>query len=165
MRDQPPITPETTGDALLLSLSTLGFVGRSPVMPGTCGSAVAVLLAPLLFLPLSWPVQLAVLAGMFLLGGWAATRVERMSARHDPSMVVIDEVVGQWLALLPLAATASWPWLAAGFVFFRALDIAKPWPVRRSEHWLPEGFGVMLDDVLAGAGAAGLLWAARAMLA
>jgi len=63
--------------------------------------------------------------------------------------VVIDELVGQWLTFLPLAAPTTFE-LVAGFFLFRAFDILKPPPVRASENWLPGGFGVMIDDVLAG---------------
>ena len=94
----------------------------------------------------------ALLLLLFVLGALAATRAEKLLGRKDPGEVVIDELVGVWLVLLPFATPGVWLVVAA-FVFFRIFDIAKPWPVRASENWLPDGFGVMLDDVLAG------LWA------
>lgn len=137
-------------DALCLSLSTLGHVGRIPKGPGTAGSLVAALLAPALFMPLSLEKRMLLAACIFVLGGLAAGRAEKVLGRKDPGCVVIDEVLGQWLTFLPFMAIPSWQ-LVAGFGLFRLFDIAKPWPVRRSETWLPGGFGIMVDDVVAGA--------------
>ncbi|MGH9661013.1 MAG: phosphatidylglycerophosphatase A family protein, partial [Bryobacteraceae bacterium] len=80
---------------------------------------------------------------------------------HDPGVVVIDEFLGQWLALAGVAAhnTASYnprSWLAA-FVLFRLFDILKPWPCRELER-LPGGVGIVADDIAAGAMAALVLW-------
>jgi phosphatidylglycerophosphatase A len=77
----------------------------------------------------------------------AATRVARASNRKDPGFIVIDEVAGQWIALLlvPLA----WKSLLAGFILFRGFDILKPPPVRQLEA-LPDGTGIVIDDVAAG---------------
>lgn len=142
--------PRPTGlDALCLSFSTLGFIGRVGKAPGTAGSLAAVLLAPVLFLHLDLYARLLALATLFVVGGLAASRAEAVLGRKDPSMVVIDEVLGQWLTFLPFFLLPTWQ-LIAGFVLFRVFDIAKPWPIRRSENWLPGGFGIMLDDVLAG---------------
>ena len=80
---------------------------------------------------------------------WAATGAERFFAKTDPGQVVVDEVAGQLLAFVALP-DASWKWLAAGFVLFRAFDILKPFPARRAER-LPGGWGIMTDDVAAGA--------------
>lgn len=83
-----------------------------------------------------------------LIGIPAATRVERESGRTDPGFVVIDEVAGQWLALL--AAPLDWRYALAAFLLFRFFDIVKPWPARQLEK-LPGGTGIMLDDLAAGA--------------
>jgi len=144
-------------DRLALELSTLGPVGRIPQAPGTWGSAAALLLAPWIFLPLPLWGRLLALAGILVLGTWAATRAEAVLGRTDPGCVVIDEVLGQWTALLPFAAPSLWT-LFAAFVLFRALDIAKPWPIRLVERSLPKGLGVMADDLLAGALAGALLF-------
>ena len=144
-------------DRLALELSTLGPVGRIPQAPGTWGSAAALLLAPWIFLPLPLWGRLLALAGVLLLGTWAATRAEAVLGATDPGCVVIDEVLGQWTALLPFAAPSLWT-LFAAFVLFRALDIAKPWPIRLVERSLPKGLGVMADDLLAGALAGALLF-------
>jgi phosphatidylglycerophosphatase A len=90
-------------------------------------------------------IALAVL--ITLIGIPAATRVARASALKDPQFVVIDEVAGQLIALI--AVPLSWKSLLAGFILFRAFDIIKPPPVRQLEA-LPEGAGIVLDDVAAG---------------
>ena len=105
---------------------------------------------------MTWAVpvwlRLAVLVVLFFLGAVAATRAETLLGRKDPGEVVIDELVGVWLVLLPFPHPCFFMVLAA-FVLFRIFDIAKPWPVKASENWLPAGYGVMIDDVVAG------LWA------
>ncbi len=94
---------------------------------------------------------------MFFAGAFAANRMEKVLGLKDPRCVIMDEVVGQWVTFLPFAALAP-PKILAGFLLFRFFDILKPWPVRSSERWLPGGFGVMIDDVLAGIYAALGLW-------
>jgi phosphatidylglycerophosphatase A len=91
----------------------------------------------------------AILAAVFviLIGIPAATRIARANASKDPQFVVIDEVAGQLIALI--AAPLSWKTFAAGFILFRIFDILKPPPVRQLEK-LPEGVGIVLDDVAAG---------------
>jgi phosphatidylglycerophosphatase A len=79
---------------------------------------------------------------------WASSETERMAGKKDPGMVVIDEVLGQWVTLLG-AIALSWKSLAAGFLLFRIFDIWKPWPVRWFEK-LPEGAGIVADDLAAG---------------
>jgi phosphatidylglycerophosphatase A len=100
-------------------------------------------LPPWLRIPIA--VDLAVLA--IGLGIPAATRVARASAVKDPQFVVIDEVAGQMIALI--AVPLAWKTFLAGFILFRAFDIIKPPPVRQLEK-LPDGTGIMLDDVAAG---------------
>lgn len=121
--------------------------------PGTWGSAAAGLLwlgaAGLFHLapgPLGWWTLVAALCALAI-GVPAATIVERESERPDPGQVVIDEVAGQWIALL--FARVNLSHLLAGFLLFRLFDIVKPWPARQLEH-LPAGWGIMLDDVAAG---------------
>ncbi len=121
--------------------------------PGTYGSVAAALLWLAFFhiLPTqaSTRIALTCTAAMIvtLTGIPAATRVARESAREDPGFVVIDEVAGQLFALVFLQPT--WRQALLGLVLFRLLDITKPWPIRRLEA-LPEGTGIMLDDVAAG---------------
>jgi phosphatidylglycerophosphatase A len=99
-------------------------------------------------------------------GLWAAEQVERRSEKKDPQEVVIDEVSGQWLALLVspamLGATANWKSFLAGFILFRVFDITKPFPAGRAES-LPGGWGIMADDWVAGLYAAASLWLAHGM--
>jgi phosphatidylglycerophosphatase A len=91
---------------------------------------------------------LAVLALLVVAVGIpAATRFARASGLKDPQSVVIDEVAGQWIALL--FAPVAWKTLLVGFILFRAFDILKPPPVRQLER-LPEGTGIVIDDVTAG---------------
>lgn len=136
-------------DTWILSFCRLGVAGLDPKAPGTWGTAVACLLAPYVFLPLSTGLRCLLLAVLFVLGALAATRAEQLLERKDPGEVVIDELVGVWLVLLPFPEPGFGLVLAA-FVFFRLFDIWKPWPVRQAENWLPGGFGVMIDDVVAG---------------
>ncbi|MDR0465984.1 MAG: phosphatidylglycerophosphatase A [Deltaproteobacteria bacterium] len=141
--------PLSLTDRLCLHVSRLWIVGRAPVMPGTCSSAVALLLAPFLFLPLGFAGRCALLALLFLFGSLIVNRAERILGVKDPPELCIDEVLGMWLTLAPFDEASPGIMIAA-FVLFRIFDIAKPWPVNASEHWLPGGFGIMLDDVVAG---------------
>ena len=136
-------------DMLVLLFCRLWLAGLCPRAPGTCGSAVAVLLVPWCFLPLPLLARLLLLACLLVLGTLAAGRAERIIGKDDPGEVVIDELVGQWLVFLPFAGM-SIIGLLLGFVLFRLFDIIKPWPIRWSEKRFPGGFGVMLDDLLAG---------------
>ena len=139
--------------------------GLSPVAPGTAGSAAA-LLPWLILRELPWPLVLGVIALVFALGVWASKVAIARLRISDPGAVVIDEFVGQWIALLPLLFLAhGWAWLLAGFSLFRVFDVTKPWPVSWADRKLKGGLGVMLDDVLAGAYAALVLWFALLMSA
>jgi phosphatidylglycerophosphatase A len=134
------------------------------VAPGTWGSALGVLLyLPLCAAgPLLYALAVALLLGA---GTWAAGEVERASGTKDDGRIVIDEVVGQLIALSPLLAQPQdlRPplWLVTGFVAFRVFDVWKPGPARWAERRFSGGAGVMLDDVVAGAFAALLLCALR----
>ena len=133
---------------LVLFFCRLGPAGRSPWAPGTCGTFEALVLAPFLFLPLGLAGRLFLLAVLFVAGSLAATRAEELLQRKDPGEVVIDELVGAWIAILPFAF--SWTLMLCAFVLFRFFDILKPWPVKASENWLPAGWGVLVDDVVGG---------------
>jgi phosphatidylglycerophosphatase A len=149
-------------DSIALAVACLGPLGRVPKMPGTVGSAAAALLAPVLFLPLPLWARLLVLGGIFVLGAAAASRVEKILGQKDPGRINIDELLGQWVTFLPLALAGPGE-ILLGFALFRLFDILKPWPIRQSEHWLPGGYGVMLDDLLAGVYAAACLCAVTAL--
>ena len=160
----------TAGDYLALAVATVG-VGYFPIAPGTVGSLVGVglylavwgwlygileanaargrLNLLYVFTP-QLAVMLLVIFVITFAGIWAATRVEKASQKKDPSIVVIDEVAGQMIALLsgPFWIHSWWSVLSA-FILFRAFDIWKPYPIRQLEA-LESGLGIMADDVLAG---------------
>lgn len=124
--------------------------GYVPRAPGTAGSLAAALLAFLAVHFWGAPAHTPLMAGaaLFLPGVWAAGRVERILGRQDPNLVVVDEVAGQWIGLAG-APGLGWKSALVGFLLFRCFDIWKPFPVRLLER-LPEGWGIMLDDVMAG---------------
>jgi phosphatidylglycerophosphatase A len=152
-----------------LVLATAGGAGYAPVAPGTFGSLVGVALFACLAPagPLPVVVAIALTAG---LGIWAADEAERAFGKKDDGRIVIDEVAGQLIALLPVALlvpvarTRSPLPLLAGFLLFRAFDIAKPGPVRWAERNFPGGRGVMFDDLVAGVFAALVLALALLLL-
>ena len=135
---------------LAVTLATWFGCGYFPWGPGTAGSLAAVLIAAGLHAYFgAGRVTLAVLVLVFLLPGiWASTRTARVLKTEDPSIVVVDEVLGQWLTLLG-ASAFNWKAFLAGFLLFRLFDIWKPWPIRRLEN-LPEGTGIVVDDLGAG---------------
>lgn len=138
----------TPWEKIVLCYSRVGGAGLCPAGPGTAGSAVAAIAAHWLFLPLPILARLAVVIGIFLTGALAAGMAERLLGRSDPGEVVIDELLGVWLVLLPFQES-DWRLLLAAFVFFRIFDIWKPGPIHASENWLPGGYGIMIDDVVA----------------
>lgn len=128
--------------------------GLSPWMPGTCGTLVGVALyLPLSVLPLV--VYLLIVLFMAIFGIWLCAYTARDLAVHDHGSIVWDEIVGVLVALT--AAPAGWPWLLAGFALFRLFDIWKPWPISWLDRQVHGGFGIMIDDILAGLYAAVLL--------
>ncbi|MDR0827897.1 MAG: phosphatidylglycerophosphatase A [Desulfovibrio sp.] len=135
-------------ESLILGVARLWIAGKSGVMPGTCASFAAILLAPFLFMPLGFCGRLLFLCAILICGVPVATRAEIILGRKDPPEVVIDELLGQWLTLLPFSAL-SLTGYGAAFILFRIFDISKPWPIRRLES-LSGGLGVMLDDAAAG---------------
>ncbi|MFQ5939980.1 MAG: phosphatidylglycerophosphatase A [Alphaproteobacteria bacterium] len=151
---QPPAPLPLWHPACLLA--TWFGTGLLPKAPGTWGALAA--------LPFAWVIHArfgliglaAAAVGLFAVGWWAASVYGGRPHESDPGPVVIDEVAGQWLTLL--AAPLDWRFYAAGFLLFRAADIAKPWPVRWAERRLKGGLGVMLDDALAAAYAAAALY-------
>lgn len=141
-------------------ISTWFGCGYSPKAPGTVGSAAAIGIALLVERYAGWsPLVFAALAAVVTVPGiWAAGETARQAKIEDPQFVVVDEVVGQWLALAG-ARTLNWKsWLAA-FVIFRLFDIWKPFPVRQLEA-LPGGIGIVADDLMAGVYAALVLFLA-----
>jgi len=131
--------------------ATFFGIGHMRPGPGTWASAATMLLwaalAHALPSPLRTPILIGLAAVVTLVGIPGATRAARTSASKDPSFVVIDEVAGQLISLI--AVPLSWKTFLAGFILFRVFDILKPPPVRQLEQ-LPEGTGIVLDDVAAG---------------
>ena len=141
-------------------LATWFGCGLSPYAPGTAGSAAALAIAIVLheYLAFGWIHFLAMAALLFYPAVIAATRTAREAKIKDPGFVVVDEVIGQWIALAG-ARQYNWRSYLAAFALFRLFDILKPPPVRQLEA-LPDGLGINADDVMAGIYAALVLFAA-----
>jgi len=143
-------------------ITTFFFSGYLKPAPGTWGSAAAVI-AALVLHPLGGPVLLLVSSvAAYFIGLWAVKIETAGQDNHDPSEIVIDEVVGQWIALLPTSVGAwmmglpllsLWPGIVTAFVMFRLFDIWKPGLIGRADR-RDDATGVMLDDVWAGVHAA-----------
>jgi len=148
--------------ALARPIATLGPIGSLPLAPATWGSAVVVLAGWFIPVP-PLPAALALLALVAVVAVWSAGEAEK-TLGHDAKPIVVDELVGQWIALLfvpkqPLAFITA-------FALFRLFDIWKPLGARAIQR-LPGGYGVVADDVIAGATACAafhlLAWGARSM--
>lgn len=137
-------------------IATSFGAGFSPVAPGTMGALVAILVWYILSLCMAYSTLQWTLAGLIvvftIIGVWSATVSERYWG-EDPSKVVIDETVGEWIALLAVPAGQHWAYVVAAFVLFRFFDIFKPLGVRSMEN-LKGGYGIMADDILSGVYAA-----------
>jgi phosphatidylglycerophosphatase A len=145
-------------------VAIFGGSGLFPVAPGTAGTVASLLLwAPMLWIGVPWWARLLAALGIFALGVWASERAANLLGKDDPKEVVIDEVAGQGVALI--LAGPSWISLALGFLLFRLFDIWKPWPVGWADKKLHGGWGIMTDDMIAGAYALALLWAWEVHLA
>jgi len=140
-------------------IATFFYVGLLRPAPGTWGSAVAIPLAWLIHWGFGFPGLIVATIALYYLGWWATKTYTKGTGIHDPGEVVIDEVVGMFIALLPLSgglwhagvAPHIFPypgWLGA-FVFFRIFDIWKPGPIGWADR-RGNAHGVMLDDVIAG---------------
>jgi len=151
-------------DYLALAIATCG-VGFIPLAPGTWGSLVGVVIFFAfvnLFHGLFHLVGLVLFSYIVLtgaitfLGIWAASRTEQLLRRKDPGKVVVDEVAGQLVSMVPIIVFATWPRRVAviiSFLLFRFFDIIKPYPARKFED-LHGGLGIMADDLVAGVYAA-----------
>lgn len=121
--------------------------GLSPKAPGTVGTLLAI--------PLWWMSKglgtvpyLVLASGGFILGIWACNQAMSIVGQHDHPGIVIDEVVGYFAALVVVPADPAW--LILSFILFRFFDILKPWPIGWLDRNIGGGFGVMLDDLVAG---------------
>lgn len=135
--------------------------GLSPWAPGTAGTLMAVPLY-LLVSDLSLPMYSLFIAVTALLGIWFCDVASRELGVHDHPGIVWDEFVGYWITLWALPAT--WTWIIAGFVVFRVFDIIKPWPIGPLDKKVKGGFGIMIDDIVAGILACMTLHLARALM-
>lgn len=134
---------------VVLAIATFGFVGLSPVASGTFGSLAAILIYHFLpFFQNNW----ALLSGSIItliVGSVAADVIELRTGDHDPGVVVIDEVLGQWIALFSLSYHGDIVFIVSAFILFRIFDILKPYPAKIFERSIG-GTSIMLDDAVAG---------------
>ena len=133
----------------------LGFgSGLMPKGPGTAGTVVAIPVY-LLLQPLTLNLYIALVAVLFVVGIPICSHTARRMGVHDHPAIVWDEIVGYLVTMM--FAPPGWLWVAVGFVLFRLFDIAKPWPIRLLDRNVGGGFGIMVDDLLAGVFAAAVL--------
>lgn len=139
-------------------IATMARIGYMRPAPGTWGSAASVPLFWALHETLGVPGTVVGILVAFIAGLWATQEMTRGTEDHDPSYIVIDELVGQWIALLPVSigsamagapVLALWPAWPTAFIAFRLFDIWKPGPVGWADR-RGDALGVMLDDVIAG---------------
>jgi phosphatidylglycerophosphatase A len=151
---------KTPASKVALAVATWFGCGYAPVAPGTAGSLGALAIAIALGERAGWrPWRFAVLAAAFTAPAvWSAGVTARLAGRKDPGLVVVDEVVGQWVSLAG-ATALNWKSYLGAFVLFRLFDIWKPAPVRQLEA-LPGGAGIVADDLMAGVYAALVLFLA-----
>ena len=134
----------------------LGFgSGLAPKMPGTFGTLAALPLVILLSHFCSFSAYFIVTILVSILGIWICDKTAKDMGVHDDSSIVWDEVAGMLITML--AVPLSWQTVLAGFVLFRFFDILKPWPISYLDKHVHGGFGIMIDDVLAGVFALGVL--------
>ena len=130
-----------------LLLATGFGVGYSPVAPGTLGTLVAILVYCFLS-AIPSPIYEITLVGFFFFSVWISENAERFFGKKDDQRIVIDEVIGFLITMLWVPKTLSF--VIIGFLLFRFFDILKPFPIRRLEKGFKGGFGVVLDDIVAG---------------
>lgn len=131
----------------VLFIATGGFSGFLPVAPGTFGSIVAILWIWGMG-GIAWPLHLLLVLVLGALGVWASDQACKILKRDDAQQVVIDEIVGIFITMIGIPVTPYW--LGMGFILFRIFDIWKPPPARYFDEKLEGGWGVMMDDVMAG---------------
>jgi len=131
----------------ILFLSSGTYLGYLPIASGTFGSLWGIPLFYWLSRKGPW-IQLIIVIGLILIAIFLAGQAEKSLGRKDPSQVVIDEIVGYLTTMFGISF--SWKMALAGFFLFRIMDIFKPYPIRKIDQRLPGGWGIVLDDVLAG---------------
>jgi phosphatidylglycerophosphatase A len=142
-------------------IATCAYVGYAPVAPGTFGSAIGLAVFYVVRHQRSTTVEVAAIVALAAVGLWSATEAEHHFGGIDPGPVVFDEVVGMLitLAFIPVNMAGA----IVAFLIFRFLDVVKPWPARRLEQ-LPGGFGVVLDDMMAGVYGNVMMWGLVSLL-
>ena len=148
---QNPGAPTGSGNTVATLVATFFGGGLFPLAPGTCAAAAAVLFGWIMQSWFGWgPPEFCFLVVVTIGPAvWASGIVAKDRRTRDPDMVVVDEVIGQWVALAGVA-TLDWSTALLAFLFFRFFDVWKPPPVRQLEK-LRGGFGIVADDVMAGA--------------
>lgn len=133
-------------------LATWFGCGFMKPAPGTWGSAVAIPFGLIIFGATGTVGLIAAILLVSLAGIWAADKFNRAFGKHDSGMIVIDEVAGQWVALLPALGLSGFNplWIGLSFLLFRIFDIFKPWPISLLDRKVKGGLGVMIDDLAAG---------------
>lgn len=146
---------EVIRGSIVVRIARLGFLGKAPKAPGTVATVAAgVPLASILsLLPYGWAC--IVLTLIFLCACWVCGEAQRSLGRDDPREVVLDEIVGFLLTTIGIPVTPMS--LLFAVLYFRAMDILKPWPVCVLDSQLKGGLGIVADDVAAGLYAHGLL--------
>ncbi len=133
--------------SVIMAIATGFWVGNLPKAPGTWGS-LAAFLPWFLIKGLTLPLYLLVLVAVFILGFFTAGSAEKILDRADAGPIVIDEILGMFIALT-LAPNHPIAWVL-GFILFRIFDITKPFPVSWFDQRVHGGIGIMMDDVVAG---------------
>ncbi len=108
--------------------------------------------------------EVAIIIALFIIGWYAIKIVESEMGTHDDPGIVIDEIIGQWIALLPIVGTPQPFDLLIGFILFRFFDILKPWPIRWLDQKIHTPMGTILDDVAAGVAAGIILYGIKTLL-
>lgn len=153
MGQRPPLTD------IRILLATWFGSGYSPKAPGTVGSLAALPFGYVIADQFGMYGLAFAVALVSIIGIWVSNVYMAQAGEHDPGPVVIDEVAGQWLTLIPVAVALTWQGMLLAFVLFRIFDIFKPWPISWADRDVSGGLGVMLDDILAGIAAAICLFA------
>ena len=139
----------------LITFLATGFgSGLVPFAPGTAGTLIGVLIC-LIFMPLPWIGRLVAVLALLAFSFYVADRAENIYKKKDDQRIVIDEIIGFQITMLPVAINL--PGICAGFVLFRIFDILKPFPIRNLQR-LPGGWGIVVDDVVAGIYAGAVMW-------
>ncbi len=138
----------------IIFLATGGWIGFSPVAPGTFGSLAAL---PICLLIASMGIGSALIfvVALIVFSTWIVHAAEKIEAKKDPRQLVLDEICGMATALFALPFTPFF--IIGGFALFRVFDILKPFPIRWVDKNVPGGWGIMLDDIIAGIFANGVI--------